>query len=281
MSHDDARHREELTALRDRIDDGEFDALDGALAALEAAGKAAGERGPEAYRDLFETYYEPFADGLDRLARAEGWPVLAEFIEAYDPRTTETFPRVSAVVENAVGRFVVRTRFGDGVDAIPAEALAYLRAVPPACPSDAGAAFDEAATYGWGIGHPEEAVADHVHDMADEHRYWASATLEVGLRADQAAAVDLLGRIVTDDEIDFAVPHSLLVPGAERFFLATAAGAEAGRDPGVPRFWDWQAEYDYTFEWDPDVEARVRELARETGVADDLPENWTLGDLAI
>jgi hypothetical protein len=274
-----AEYGEELAAFRDRIEDGEFDALYGALATFEDAQAAAHETDADAYRDLFWEYFEPFADGLDRFAVAEGWPVLAEFVEAYDP-DGGTFPHVSAVIENAVGRFVIRTRLEGGVEAIPADALAYLRSVPPACPSGADAAFEEATTYGWGIGHPEEPVADRLRGMAEEHRFWVSAALEAALHADQEAAVDLLARIVTDDDVSFTVPHSRLTVDAARFFLDAVVGPDVGRDPAVPRYWD-RREYGDAFAWDPEVKARVRELVRETGVADDLPEEWTLADLGI
>jgi phytoene dehydrogenase-like protein len=276
----ETEYGDELADYRARIENDEFGALYGGLAALEAAQEAAHDADADAYRDLFDEYFQPFADGLDRVAREEGWSALAEFIEAYDPRTG-TFPHVSGVIENAVGRFVVRTRLEDGVDAIPADALAYLRAVPPACPSGADVAFEEAATYGWGIGHPEEPVADHLHEMADEHRYWVGAALETAVYADQAAAVEVLSRIVTDGSISFTVPHSLLVVGAPRFFLSAAVRPEIDRDPTTPRDWDWQSKYDYTFEWDPEVKTRIRDLATETGATEDLPADWTLASLAI
>lgn len=273
-------HGEELATFRERVADGEFDALYGALATFEAAQDAAGED-PDAYRELFREYFEPFADGLDRFAREEGWSVLAEFVEAYHPRTAETFPHVSPVIENAVGRFVIRTRLEDGVAAIPGEALAYLRAIPSARPSGADAAFEEAGTYGWGIGHPEEPVADHLHEAAEEHRFWVSTALEAAFHADQAAAADLLARIATDDDIEFRVQHAILPLDATRFFLASAAAPDAGHDSGIPRYWDWQAAYDYTFRWDPDVRDRIRDLARETGAAEELPADWEIADLAI
>ncbi len=149
--------------------------------------------------------------------------LFREHFEPYHPRTAEEFLHVSPVIENAVGRFVIRTRLEDGVAATPGEALAYLRAIPSARPSGADAAFEEAGTYGWGIGHPEEPVAD------------------------------LLARIATDDDVEFRVQHSILTLDAARFFLASAAGPDAGYDSGIPRYWDWRAACGDTFQWDPDV----------------------------
>jgi len=277
----ETEYGEDLSAFRDRVEDGDLDALYGALATFESAQEAASGADPETYREVFWEYYEPFADGLDRFAREEGWTALAEFVEAYDPRTAEEFPHVSAVIENAVGRFVIRARIEDGVEAIPAEALAYLRSIPGTAPAGADAAFEEAGTYGWGIGHPEEPVADHLQEMAVDHRFMVSAALEAAFYADQEAAVDLLERLVTDDAIDFRVQHSVLTVGPARFFLDSVVGPDSDRDPSAPRYWDWTGEYDYAFEWDPEVKDRVRELARVTGVADDLPEGWDIASLAI
>jgi len=275
MSHDD-----DLAVLRERVANGELDASYDALVTLESALDDASDDGVTD-RDLLRTYGEPFADGLDRLARVEGWPALAEVVEAYDPRTAAEFPHVTAVIANAVGRLVVRTRLEVGVEAIPAGALAYLDAIPFARTSGADAAFEEAGTYGWGIGHPDEPVADHLHDAAEDQAFWVSAAIEAALYADQAAAVDLLARIVTDDTIEVDVRHSLLDPDAPRFFLASVAGPATGRDRTPPRYWDWRAEYDYVFSWDPEVQERVRKLARETGVAEELPPEWEIADLAI
>ena len=276
----DSGYDESLADYRERIEDGEFDALSDALATFETAQETAHEADAEAYRDRFQTYFEPFADGLDRFAREEGWPALEEFVEAYDPRA-DAFPHVSGVIENAVGRFIVRTRLEDGVDAIPADALVYLRAVPAACPSGAHVASEEAAAYGWGIGHGEEPVADHLQEMADEHYYWVSTAIGSAVYADQAAAVELVSRIVTDETISFRVSHPRMTIGPTPFFLSAAVAPEVGHAPTVPRHLDWESEHGYTFQWDPEVKSELRDLARETDAVESLPEDWTIADLAI
>jgi len=76
------------------------------------------------------SFYKPFADGLDIAAQTDGWEVLVEFADAYDPREQDEFPEVGHVIANAIGRSVVRSRQDDSVDSIPADTLAFLGVIP-------------------------------------------------------------------------------------------------------------------------------------------------------
>jgi hypothetical protein len=51
--------------------------------------------------------------------------------------------------------------------------------------------------------------------------------------------------------------------------------------PNMPRYDDWHDECAYTFELDPAVEQRIRDFVEETGFEADLPDDWTLRDLAV
>lgn len=53
------------------------------------------------------------------------------------------------------------------------------------------------------------------------------------------------------------------------------------RWPTTPRSWDWRAQFEYAFELGETVERRIRDLAVETGVDADLPDDWTSRDLGV
>lgn len=273
---------DELDALLDRAADGDVDALYRAVAEFDEALGAASAKSGDQYRSVFWHYYEPLAEALDPASHEAGWPVLRDLIEAYDPRETGDLPLATPVVANAVGRHVIRIRHTDEAAAIPAAGLAYLRSIPVYASEAADVEREEAHAYGWGIGHPEHPVADHIQSMAVEHRFWALATLEHAFYADQHAAVDLLARILRDESITFSVSHPTGTIGSARFYLDSVVGPDSDRYwPNLPRYWDWREEYDYTFAWDPTVEERIRDLVRETGVVDDLPDDWSFQDLAL
>jgi hypothetical protein len=286
-TREDAIESDDALEIPDGLDapveaavDGDVGSLHAAVATFEREMDAALDADdPDRYRELFWDYYEPLAHGLDAAARDEGWPLLAEFVEAYDPRVEgEDVPLASPVVANAAGRYVVRTRLAGGVEAVEVDALSYLRAV--AENADTETPREESFTYGWGIGHPEEDVAETLVRSADEAYFWTSAALERAFYADQDAAVEVLERLLADDSPDISVPHPDGEVGAGRFFLDAVAGAD--RDGfRVPRYWDLGDELGYEFSWDEDVAARVRSLAADTGVDANLPDDWTFGDLEL
>jgi hypothetical protein len=270
---------EHLAAARD----GDVEALHAAMSTFaERLEKRRGD-GRAGSDGLYWTYFESLADCLDEHVRREGWSLLSEFTSEYDPRLEDDgAPAGRGPVENAVGRLVVRTRLAAGVEAVPAGALEYLRAFG----RDESAASEESFVYGWGIGHPDHAVADHLHAMASDHYLWVGEALTQAFYADQAAATDLLERLVTDDDLAFTwPPHSDEGVDSERFFLATVADVDAfdvdaAPDGYLPRFWDWRSEFDYRFEWAPTTRRRVRQLVVDRGLDEELPEDWTLADLA-
>ena len=224
-------------------------------------------------------YYEPLADGLDTAAQENGWDILTEFVDAYDPREQDSLPEVTHVVANAVGRSIVRTRLSEGVDAIPTETLAYLGAIPEYT-DEFTIPYEESYTYGWGIGHPEHSVSDQLVSLADTAHKWTSITLNTAFYADQHAAVDALERLVTDDRLTGTIQRMTFEVDATRYYFGAAADLELDMfGPHVPLHWNWEAELDYSFELAPEVNQRIRDLAHDVGIVDDLPENWTLPDL--
>jgi hypothetical protein len=240
-------------------------------------GQGPGSPGP-AHAIRWE-YHEPLAEGMDIAAQTEGWDVLTEFVDAYDPRDQDSLPEAAHVIANAVGRSVVRTRLSEGVDAIPGEALAYLGAIPEYS-EDLAIAHEESYTYGWGIGHSNHSVSDQLVEVAGTAPKWTSIALNTAFYADQYAAVEALERLATTDRVPRTVQRMTYEVDATRYYFGAADDLELETfGPQVPLQWDWEAELEFSFELDPEVKDRIRELAHETGIVDELPENWTLSDL--
>ena len=222
----------------------------------------------DTYRGLFWALYEPATESLDEIATREGWAVLGDLVDAY-PRESADEPFVSPVIENAVGRHVIRTRLRDGVRTVPVEALAYLGSF---WASMGGTSGEESFTYGWGIGHPEHSVADHARDVVTEELFWVRGVLPHAFYADQHAAADLLEALLTDERIDHG----------DRYLLASIlASVERDSSPQIPRYWDLHEELDYRFEWDDSVRARLRETIEGEGFHQRLPEDWTFSDMDV
>lgn len=257
----------DLDALLDR--DPTREVSEHALAEHERLIQQAEQEGEHSHaNDLFWDYYEPLVTQLDAVVDAEGWPVLANLIAAYEPQADEGDSPATPVLGNVIGRSLIRTRLADGVAAVPEEGLAYLFALHD---DETGAGWEEAAAYGWGIGHPSQPVADRIQTAAQDDIYWISSVLEHTFYADQHAACDCLAAIVTDDDV-----------ADIRFaFSAVSRCDRVDSWPTVPRYWDWEEAIEISFEWEADVVTRLRDLVAETDRASDLPEDWSFQDLAV
>jgi len=223
----------------------------------------------DTYRGILWAFYEPVAEALDEIATREGWRFLGELVEAYPRESPDDEPFVSPVIENAVGRHVARTRLRDGVAAIPTEALAYLGSFWDSMGDVSG---EESFTYGWGIGHPEHSVTDHLHDVVTAELFWVRGVLPHTFYADQHAAADLLEALITDERIDYE----------DRYMLASIlATVDHDSTPKIPRYWDLREELDYRFEWDETVRTRLRDAIETEGFHERLPETWTFRDMEV
>jgi len=275
----------ELDNLLDRFSDGDIDALHYAVVEFDSALSAALEEdnSGDTYRDVFWPYHERVSDALDEAARSEGWNFLEDVIAAHDPTEDDKIPLVTPTVANAVGRNLIRTRLTDGVSAIPVVALEYLDAITVNAPDTADTAREELHAYGWGIGHPDHSVVDRLHARASEDIFSVSPTLEHAFYADQYAAVGALERLVRDESIDGTLPRVTRDDMTyRRYLLDCVYGLKTdGHWPGMPRYYDWHEEFDYTFELDDAVEQRIRDLVEETGFDANLPNDWTFRDLGI
>lgn len=222
----------------------------------------------DTYRGILWAFYEPATEALDEIATREGWPFLTDLIDAY-ARESDDDPLVSPIIENAVGRHVVRTRRRDGVAAIPAEALAYLCSF---WDSDEDTSWEESFTYGWGIDHPDYSVEDHLRDAVTEELFWVRGVLPHTFYADQHAAADLLDALVTDERIDYE----------DRYLLASIL-SDVDRDsaPKIPRYWDRREELNDRFVFDEAVRSRLRNTIESEGFHRRLGEEWTFNDMEI
>lgn len=256
----------DLDALLDR--EPTVDIIENALAEHEQLVQQAHQEGKHSHaNDLFWDYFEPLATRLDAVVTAEGWPVLADLMEIYEPQEEDDLP-ATPVIGNAIGRYLIRTRLADGVSALPEEGLSYLFVLHG---GETGAGWEEAAAYGWGINHPTQPVAERIRTAAREDVYWITNVLEHAFYADQHAACDCLAEIVTDDDVDDI-----------RFvFSAVSRCDRMGSWPTVPRYWGWESAVEISFEWEMDVVTRIRELVTETGRASDLPDDWSFQDLEV
>jgi predicted nucleic acid-binding Zn-ribbon protein len=275
----------ELDTLLDRFSDGDIDALHYAVVEFESALSAALEEdnSGDTYRDVFWPYHERVSDALDEAGRSEGWTFLEDVIDAYDPAADDEIPLVTPTVANAVGRNLIRTRLTESVETIPVAGLEYLDTIAVSAPDTADTAREEVHTYGWGIGHPDHSVADRLRARASEDIFSVNPTLEHAFYADQYAAVDLLEELVRDESIDGTLPRVTRddMP-YRRYLLDCVYGLQTDDHwPGMPRYYDWHEEFDYTFELDETVEQRIRDLVEETGFDANLPNDWTFRDLGV
>ena len=283
LEHDYPEVVGDLPALYGDAREGDVSALYRAIAEYERVlskvtrGDAPG--GEELLHDLRFGYYEPLADGLDTAARTDGWDILVEFATAYDPREQNELPEVGHVIANAIGRSIIRTCLADSVDAIPADVLAFLGVIPEYV-DEFHVAYEESYTYGWGIGHPEHSVSDRLRELAESEPKWGNIVLTTAFYADQQTAIDVFEEIVTDETFSGTIQRMTYDVDLTRYYFGAVADLE--RDflrPHAPIYWEWEDEIDYSFDLDPDVKQRIRQLARETGVVEDLPADWTLSDL--
>jgi hypothetical protein len=275
----------ELDNLLDRFSDGDKDALHYAVVEFESALSAALEEdnSGDTYRDVFWPYHERVSDALDKAARSADWTFLEDVIDAHDPTEDDEIPLVTPTVANAVGRNLIRTRLTDGVSAIPVAGLEYLDDIAVNAPDTADTAREEVHAYGWGIGHPDHSVADRLRARASEDIFSVNPTLEHAFYADQYAAVDLLEELVRDESIDGTLPRVTRDDMPYRRYLLDCVYGLKTDDhwPGMPRYYDWHEEFDYTFELDETVEQRIRDLVEETGFDANLPNDWTFRDLGV
>ena len=274
---------EELEKQLARASNGDVTPLSQAVATYEIRLASAHESGESnRYRGISREYQAQLITVLDDATQTEGWGLLKGFLDAYHPNTTEDFPHVTTVLQNVTGRYLIRTRLSEDINEIPVAALEFFSSILDQIDGDGYDFINEGLhPYGWGIGHPDHAVADNIHQHASTNIFVVNPMLEHAFYADQHSAMDLLEQIVRDDSIDRSLPHTTGQISETRYLLDAPAGAVSDFEPTIPRYWDWQKELDYEFELDEDVERRIRDIVTERNIESDLPDDWGIADLII
>jgi hypothetical protein len=274
---------EELDKLLASVHNGELSAIHQAMAIYETRLRSAHEAGEsDRYRSISRTYQEQLITVLDDAAQTEGWTFLAEFLDAYHPETADEFPHVTAILQNVTGRSLIRMRLSSGVADIPAVALEFFSSILDQLERDGYDFIAEGMhPYGWGIGHPDHSVADDIHQHASTSIPLVNAMLEHAFYADQHSAMELLEQLVNDESIQETLPYRSGEITGLRYLLDAPAGTVSEFTPTMPRYWDWQEEFDYEFALDEGVEQRIRDIVTEQGFDDDLPNDWDITDLTI
>lgn len=255
-----------------------------AMATYENELQSASESGAsDRYSGIRNKYRRQLITELDEATQAEGWTVLEELIDTYHPNTTEGFPHVTTILQNVTGRNFIRTRLADGVEEIPVDELEYLETIRTEVGEQQDFIIEGLHSYGWGIGHPDVAVAKRIRDHASEHIFSTNPMLEHAFYADQHMAADLLERMIHGDAVQHEITYRLDETVTEaRYLLDAPAGAASDHFwPTNPRYWDWHDDLAFEFELEDDVEHRIRNLVREEGLENDLPQDWEITDLTL
>lgn len=234
----------------------------------------------ETLRGLFWMYYEPLVTSLDTVVKAEGWSVLTELIDAYDPRTESPPPGLNSVIANVVGRYVIRVRVSDGVESIPVQALKYLQVFAdrehpfeqhqPLVmdePSPGYLEWEASYAYGWGIGHSDHGVADRIHEVArSSEPEWGQASLKQAFYADQYEAAKLLEHILDDPAVDY------------RLFILKAVPVDETKLTIHTPYWNWRDDVPSQFELDSEVVTRLQNHVIDSNLVMEVPDGWPLKD---
>ena len=264
-------------------ENGDITALTQAVATYETQLAAADEKGEsDRYRGISRAYREQLITVLDNAVQTEGWELLQEFLDAYNPDTVDEFPHVTTILQNVTSRYFIRTRLSDGIDAVPVPALAFFSSILDQLEGDGYDFIREALhPYGWGIGHPDQSVADDIHQYASASLPLVNAILEHAFYADQRSAVELLEELVNDKSVQQTLPYRAGEISGPRYLLDAPAGAVSNFDPTIPRYWEWQEELDYEFVLDEDVETRIRDIVAKQGISENLSTNWDIAELTL
>ncbi|MDL0126651.1 hypothetical protein [Halobacterium salinarum] len=223
------------------------------LAAWNQSIETALERGGGSrFREVMGQYLEEVIDLIDAAATNDeiDWTLLEDCVDAYPPGVGDH--HCSSVLANVVARCVIRTRIRDGVEEIPAWTLEYLASIT--MDGDGDWAWESAAAFGWGVGHPDIAVLDRTVERAETGDDWSVLDhLEHVTFADPDSGITLLERLLrsteTVEDLEFL---RMLEPLFERDF------------PNFPEYWEPHIELEYDITFTDDELDRLLRLLGDT-----------------
>ncbi|EMA56009.1 hypothetical protein [Halococcus thailandensis] len=241
-----------LTRALDDATPGTQNDVYGVLAAWNQSIETALDRGGGSrFREIMGQYLEEVIGLVDAAATSEGidWEFLQDCIDAYPPGVGDH--RCSSVLANVVARCVIRTRIREGVEEIPDWALEYLTGVT--MDEDGEWAWESAAAFGWGVGHPEITVLDQSVERAENgDESWTMGVLRHVTFADPEAGVGLLERLLKSPDVveDLVYLDDMEQPFEQDF-------------PAFPQYWEPQTELDYQVKIPNDVNERLLTVVGE------------------
>jgi hypothetical protein len=247
-----------LTRALEQTTAGDQDDIYQLLAAWNTSLEAAMETGVGRTESVMKQYFEEVLSLIDAAAMGEeiDWEFLAECCDAYPTGVGDH--ACSSLLVNIVGRCVIRARLDDGVEAIPPWALDYLAAVTD--DSDGIGNRFEATTFGWGIGHPESAVADRtVERAANGKQEWAASVLDHALVAETDAGIDLFEQLVHSSSVN-----------APLLFLTSLEESHERSVPLLPDWWNPPDGYDLEVELSEAQRQRILDILSDAVPADTL-----------
>lgn len=219
---------------------------------------------------IIEDACEPLSNKVFQIAKEEGWSFLLDLIERYPPEDT---PDAMPIV-NAVSRYLILTRWKEGIENIPVEALEYLTSFDEGMDD----MWEDSFTCGWGFDHPEFDFVEILENAIEKGQiFWAVGALEQVFYFEQKKAADILIDFLESDDFTEDEKYDLVQS------VALIGHKEWDTSKIVPHYWDWKEAVGYEgFEWDEKVKSTLREV-----IEDELEEHmseivgeWDFYDLA-
>jgi hypothetical protein len=229
------------------------------LAAWDKSLRTALERSDGSrFREVMKQYRPQVLEIVDSAATDDDidWAFLEDCVEAYPAGVGDHY--CSSILANVVARCVIRTRITDGVKAIPAWALEYLRSIT--IDDDGDWAIGAAGAYGWGVGHPDVAVIDWIVERAETEDEWAILDYlqQMGF-ADPDAAITLLKRLLRSPDVREDIEYLEV--------LSDSLGQDFST---FPKHWDPHTELDYSATFTEDQRERLLKILGDTVPPDRL-----------
>ncbi len=222
----------------------------------------------EAYRDLFWKTHEAGCALLDEYVQHHNWKQTTNLISTFSTRNEKgRYHPVSAHLNNALSRQVIRHVLNKKVDEVPGVVLEYLLEFTGVDGADVE--WEESMCVGWAIGHREYDLKKKMKDVAVQEDYlWTAGALEYSFYADQEISVELLEEIATHAEYE---EYPML--------FNAVAGVDGNYIPRRPSYWSGHRRYCRQFQWKPEVKETVRTVIQSVGHDQHLPTDWTFQDL--